>query len=313
MPEKRGKILVIRGGAIGDFILTLPAIAALRSTFPNTHLELLGYPKVAALARAAGIIDEFRSIEARPLARFFARQAKLDDEWSAYFESFNLMVSYLYDPDEIFKTNIGRTSKAQFIQGLHRPHENESIHAASVFLAPLEHLAIFDMDPVPTLPVLPVRPAPGRWLAAHPGSGGDKKNWPEECWRSLFQRLIDETDFNLLLIEGEAEEGRVERISRSLPARRVRLAQNLPLFELAQGIAGAEGFVGHDSGITHIAAALGCPTLVLWGPSKEEIWKPLNPGVRILRGGADLSGLSAPAVFDELLRACRPRPAASPN
>ena len=44
MPEKRGKILVVRGGAIGDFILTLPAIAALRSTFTETHLEVLGYP-----------------------------------------------------------------------------------------------------------------------------------------------------------------------------------------------------------------------------------------------------------------------------
>ena len=72
MPDKRGKILVIRGGAIGDFILTLPVIGALRSNFPNTHLELLGYPKVAELARAASVIDGFRSIDARPLARFFA-------------------------------------------------------------------------------------------------------------------------------------------------------------------------------------------------------------------------------------------------
>src|SRR6201988_2020552 len=99
MAEQRGKILVIRGGAIGDFILTIPAIAALRSTFPNTHLEVLGYPFLAELAEAAGIIDAFRSIEARPLARFFARNAQLDDEWSDYFESFHLIISYLYDPD----------------------------------------------------------------------------------------------------------------------------------------------------------------------------------------------------------------------
>src|SRR3954468_17450454 len=153
MAEKRGKILVIRGGAIGDFILTLPAIAAVRNTFPNTHLELLGYPIVAELARAGGMIDAFRSIEARPLARFFARNAPLDPEWSAYFESFNVIISYLYDPDEISKTNVGRASKAQFIQGQHRPNENEAMHGRAVFLKPLEQLAIFGADPVARLKI----------------------------------------------------------------------------------------------------------------------------------------------------------------
>jgi len=89
--RNRGKILVIRGGAIGDFILTLPAIRALRSTFPETHLEVLGYPVVAELAVRGGLIDGFRSIEARALAGFFARNAKLDPELSAYFESFSLI------------------------------------------------------------------------------------------------------------------------------------------------------------------------------------------------------------------------------
>jgi ADP-heptose:LPS heptosyltransferase len=174
MAVKRGKILVIRGGAIGDFILTLPAIAALRETFPQTHLELLGYPVVAELARAAKIIDAFRSIEARPLARFFARGAKLDEEWAAFFDSFNVIVSYLYDPDEIFKTNVGRASKAQFIQGKHRPDELEDEHATAVFLKPLEGLAIFGANRVPELKFTPAESRPGRWLAAHPGSGSEK-------------------------------------------------------------------------------------------------------------------------------------------
>ena len=51
-----GKILVIRGGAIGDFILTLPAIAALRNQFPQAHLEILGYPHIAQLALAGGLV-----------------------------------------------------------------------------------------------------------------------------------------------------------------------------------------------------------------------------------------------------------------
>src|SRR5262245_16472801 len=76
----RSKILVIRGGAIGDFILTLPAIAALRQAFPHTHLEVLGYSHIVELAVAGGLADRARSIDARPLAAFFARNGELGEE-----------------------------------------------------------------------------------------------------------------------------------------------------------------------------------------------------------------------------------------
>jgi len=72
----KGKILVIRGGAIGDFILTLPAIAALRQQFPLAHLEVLGYPHIVQLAQAGGLVDRVQAIEARALAGFFARNGK---------------------------------------------------------------------------------------------------------------------------------------------------------------------------------------------------------------------------------------------
>jgi heptosyltransferase-3 len=304
MPEKRGKLLVIRGGAIGDFILTLPAISALRETFPQTNLELLGYPKLAELARTAGIIDAFRSIEARPLARFFARNAKLDDDWSAYFDSCSVIISYLYDPDDIFKTNVGRVSKAQFIQGQHRPSEQEETHATAVFLKPLEQLAIFDTDPVPKLTIPKSSSLNGLWVAAHPGSGSEKKNWPLESWKDLLTRLIAETSFNLLLTSGEAEGNRVDLLAKLLPSPRVRLVKNLPLAELSGLLAQSKAFVGHDSGITHIAAALGLKTVVLWGPSNERIWRPLNPGTHVLKSETDrLEELPVAPVFEALLGA----------
>jgi heptosyltransferase-3 len=280
--RNRGKILVIRGGAIGDFILTLPAIAALRSTFPETHLEVLGYPVVAELARRGGLIEGFRSIEARPLAGFFARNGKLDEELSSYFESFSLIFSYLYDPDEIFKTNVLRTTKAQFIQGMHRPDEKENAHATAVFLKPLEKIAIFNADPAPKIEIPAVRRA-GRWIAVHPGSGSEKKNWPMEKWVELLKRVEREMDFKILLIGGEADGERVEMVRRALDGRRIELMQNRPLVEVAGNLRGCEVFIGHDSGISHIAGAVGMPALVLWGESKFEIWRPLNANVRILR------------------------------
>jgi heptosyltransferase-2 len=276
-------MLIVRGGAIGDFILTLPALAALRNTFPETHLEVLGYPNVAELARAGGLIDAFRSIEAGPLSRFFARNAKLDQGWADYFDSFNLIISYLYDPDRIFQTNVGRASKAQFIQGRHRPDEALDEHATSVFLKPLESLAIFDAEHIPKLNL----PAPsvslaGRWMALHPGSGSERKNWKIDRWTELVRWLQQETDFNILLVGGEAEGMRLDHLARNIPSARFRRAERLPLAELAGHLRRCELFLGHDSGITHLAAAVGCPVVSLWGPSRRPIWQPRSQSVTVI-------------------------------
>src|SRR6266436_5751182 len=146
-----GKVLVIRGGAIGDFILTLPAITALRGRFPGAHLEILGYPHIVQLAQAAGLVDRTQSIEARALAGFFARNGELAEDWADYFSEFDIIISYLYDPDEIFENNVRRCTRAQFIPGPHRANEQSRLHAAKVYLQPLERLAIFDADHVPHL------------------------------------------------------------------------------------------------------------------------------------------------------------------
>src|SRR6267154_357276 len=171
----RGKILVIRGGAIGDFILTLPAIAALRRQFPQAHLEVLGYPHIVQLAVVGGLVDQAQSIEARALAGFFARRGELSEELADYFSEFDLIISYLYDPDQIFQTNVGRCTGAQFIPGPHRPDDQGKIHATQVYLKPLERLAIFDADPVPRL-TLNSQPSTLNQIALHPGSGSERKN-----------------------------------------------------------------------------------------------------------------------------------------
>ena len=121
MKRQRGRILVIRGGAIGDFILTLPAIEALRRQFPESQIEVLGYPHIARLALMGNRADGLRSIESRSLARFFARNVEQDPEWVSYFESCNIVVSYLYDPDGLFQGNVEKHIRGQFLPGPHRP------------------------------------------------------------------------------------------------------------------------------------------------------------------------------------------------
>ncbi len=299
MTTKQGRILVIRGGAIGDFILTLPAITALRRQFPRAHLEILGYPHIAQLALLGGLVDRVQAIEARGLAGFFARAGVLAEDLGDYFAAFDVIISYLYDPDDIFQTNVARCSRAQFIAGRHRPDESEPLHATQTFLKALERLAIFDADPVPRLGLGPCADV-STTLALHPGSGSERKNWPEERWAELLLWLIEATRMPLLLVGGEAEGGRLERLAAPWPRSRVQIARSLPLAELARRLQHCAGFVGHDSGITHLAAALELPCLVLWADSAEAIWRPQGKHIRVLRAATGLSSLSVERVATEL-------------
>lgn len=309
MSGKQGSILVIRGGAIGDFILTLPAIAALRERFPAAHLEVLGYPHIAQLALAGGLVDRVQPIEARGLAGFFARDGTLAEELRDYFSDFDLIFSYLYDPDQIFQDNVRRCSPAQFIQGPHRPQEGGSLHATQVYLGPLERLAIFDAEPVPRLRIGSAAGAVTAGtgpvvapLALHPGSGSERKNWPEAQWRDFLGRLVAKTPLPLLLVGGEAEGAKLDRLAQPLPRERVRLVRNLPLAELAGLLRECGAFVGHDSGITHLAAAVGLPCLVLWGDTAEEVWRPSGERIQLLREPHGLPALAVDRVLEETIR-----------
>ncbi|HEY2951263.1 MAG TPA: glycosyltransferase family 9 protein [Verrucomicrobiae bacterium] len=309
MPDPSGKILVIRGGAIGDFILTLPALAALRQQFPQTRLELLGYPHIARLALAAGLADDVRSIEARPLAGFFAHKGNLAAPLQEYFAGFAIILSYLYDPDGVFQENVARCAQAQFIAGPHRPDDQATLHATEVFLKPLERLAIFSADPAPRLTfdprrsTLDLRPSTfDAVLALHPGSGSEKKNWPEPKWAELLQRLVATTRHKLLLVGGEAEGDRLQRLAQTLPPARVELGRNLPLVELAARLQSCHAFIGHDSGISHLAAAVGLPGLALWGETNESVWRPRGDRFAVVREAKGLSHLSVERVIEELAR-----------
>ena len=305
MKPARGRILVIRGGAIGDFILTLPVLAALRRQFPEAHLEVLGYPHIAQLATAGGLADRLQPIEARALASFFADGGALPEDMGNYFSEFDIILSYLYDPDGVFRANVARVSPAQFIVGPHRPDEHVGEHATRVYLWPLERLAIFDADPVPRLPLAARSEAAEadagstKWLAAHPGSGSERKNWPEAKWRDFLWQFLTGTPHQVLLVGGEAEGDRLARLAAGMSGGRLVLARSLPLADLAVRLAACQAFLGHDSGITHLAAALGVPSVVLWGETKEAIWRPQGEHVRLLRDRMGLRAISVELVLRE--------------
>jgi heptosyltransferase-3 len=306
-----GRILVIRGGAIGDFVLTLPVFAALRAQFPGIRIEVLGYPHIARLAAIGGLVDAVHPIEGRALAGFFARDGELDLRMAAFLSEFALIVSFLYDPDDIFRTNVAACTPAQFMVGPHRP-ESTGPHACEVFLRPLQQLAIFDADGTPQLRPESVACGSGRWVAMHPGSGSESKNWPERRWSELLRRVIDETPWQVLLVGGEAEGDRLARLSVTVPRGRCEVARQMPLDALASRLAACEQFVGHDSGITHLAAAVGLPCLVLWGPSPLAVWRPRGKDILVLQDDTGLAGMSTDSVWEVLRARLASHPHASP-
>src|SRR5258708_4838587 len=190
------RILVIRGGAIGDFVLTLPALKALRDAWPQARIEILGYKHIAALAENRFYAQAVRSIEYGPLSSFFAKNSELPAELANYFASFDLILSYLYDPDRIFENNLHRCGVENLLCGPSKIVESGE-HAACQLARPLEELGLRATDFAPRIYHSTedrefaedfLRGMPRPIFAIHPGSGSERKNWPIEKWIEFGSR-----------------------------------------------------------------------------------------------------------------------------
>lgn len=280
------RVLVIRGGAIGDFVLTLPAIRMLRASIAGCHLEVLGYPGIVDLAVTAGLADAVRSLEHRTMAPLFAKGAAIDESLCDYFRSFNLVVSFLYDPDGFLRENMQRTGVRTWIEVPHRVEEGKG-HAAEQLARPLEKLAMFLDDPAPVLLLQGDGEAQGApSIVVHPGSGSIRKNWPVENWIRTGReigRMLPEARLVLVTGEAERERGVTALVARAWSGLDFIHYDSLPLPELARRLAGCQAFLGHDSGISHLAAACGVPALLFFGPTDPATWAPRNAGVSVHR------------------------------
>jgi ADP-heptose:LPS heptosyltransferase len=125
---------------------------------------------------------------------------------------------------------------------------------------------------------------PNAPIALHPGAGSESKRWPVECWASAWQQLRDLGQ--PLIVCGPADETPARALADRLGAP---LLRDLPLLELAAALTGCRALLGHDSGVSHLAAALGLPTLALFGPTDPVQWAPRGPAAAWLRAGPDLS------------------------
>ena len=214
-------------------MLTLPAVALLREAFPQARLEILGYEHIVSLAASGGYADGVRSIEYAAMAAFFNPKAALDPELADYFGGFQQIVSYLYDPDGFFSGNLRRCGVKNLIEASPKI-DPEGEHASRQLARPLESLALYlDAGDGPRLrpgeneaafadEFLARTDADGAarpLVAVHPGSGGERKNWPTDRWRELGQRLLARPAAarpRLLLVGGEADTAAVATLARGV-------------------------------------------------------------------------------------------------
>lgn len=276
------RVLVLRGGAIGDFILTLPVLRMLREAIPGCHLEVAGYPAIAALAQAAGLADAVRSLDHRTMAPLFAKNAPIDEELATHLRSFNLVVSFLYDPDGLLRASLDRIAVKTVIECSPQV-QNDGEHASRQLACGLERIAMFLDDAHLLRAHFERAEGTSKRIAIHLGSGSEKKNWPVECWLRLAETF---PKHEVVFITGEAEE------ARGLCVKGGERWHALPLTELAMRLCGCAAFFGHDSGISHLAAACGVPSLLLFGPTNPAVWAPPQPWVEVLQAeGGDLGAL----------------------
>ena len=144
-------------------------------------------------------------------------------------------------------------------------------------------------------------PSRGPLLAAHPGSGGRHKIWPAPRFAALMEMAAAEKGARWLLIRGPADAKPCAEVQENLPRVKPIIVEGLSLVHLASVLSACAGYVGNDSGITHIAAAVGTPTVAVFGPTDPAVWGPLGENACVVSASPP-SWPSAEQVWRSLSR-----------
>jgi len=272
------RVLVVRIGALGDVLLTRRLTfslwrAGIRSTLlaPARHASLLLHDPWID-----GVLDS----ESPRFAEAFA------GNWPEEGGAFDLAVVISRAAS---LTEAARLAAARVIVVSPEPERPDRSIAEQ-----WAHAVDGECEPFPgALPRLAVAdhaPLVKGATLIHPGSGSPRKNWPIERFRDLSRELLA-FGHRVAWIRGPAESedalpSGVESIDRpSLPS-------------LASTLAAARLFIGNDSGVSHLAAAVGAPTVALFGPTSSRVWRPDGARVHVVRStGAAMEDLTLHAVL----------------
>jgi ADP-heptose:LPS heptosyltransferase len=256
--------IVSHRGALGDFLLTWPALIALRRKFKHHRFIGLGRPEYLELGKTFGLFDEILDCESKELLAFYSGK-----ELPASLKPVDIALCWMKeDPDFLIflKTNGIR------LICLHPPFPLKSKkHVLDYHLEVLHQFSI----PIPSQNdlYLPLSSQKRQQTVIHPGSGSDEKNFQPEFYTFIANELknINFSDIRILI-------GPREKAIKNVFQDTFKIIEPVNITELASTLSGLNFFIGNDSGVTHLSAFLGVRTLALFKSTDPAMWgvKGLN-------------------------------------
>ncbi len=311
--EKCG--LIIQPGAVGDGILTLPLARLLLQEWRLDHIDIMGHTEKMGYLQGRSDITRIISIDNVKLHQLFHDSDTFTDNLSEndpiidVFRDYELVVSFLSDDKGHFERNLAHvtimTHTADVVTIQLIPPGDYVEHAAHFFMeqfiSELPHSQVTIYPEVMEGQLIRPRPddAEKGWsilkavgvgsdpkptiVAIHPGSGGAEKCWPLKNYQDLSKRLKKQGCQPVMLL-GPVEQERWGQSSADELESQLPLLQGLTLDEVAAVLSCCSGYVGNDSGISHLAGGMGLGTVAIFGPSKSQNWRPLGEKVRVCEG-----------------------------
>lgn len=301
-----GRVAVIRGGALGDFVLGLPALAALRAAAPNARLVLVGPLPTAGLALEQRYVDALYGIDDPRLTPLFDASTRDRDLASvpADLAGADLAVVWLRDPEGAVAAGLRRLGAQRVLTAPSLPPPGSDQHVADYTLSTLAPLGITprSLSAAQRAPRIAASASarsraltwlegaglqPGQpFIAAHPGSGSPRKNWPSEHMAALLAHASSRWGLPTVLVVGPADDAPAAKVLRVLSARgqpEPVVAREMDLAQLAALLQRSAVYAGNDSGVTHLAAAVGAAVIAIFGHTDPRQWAPRGADSRRIR------------------------------
>lgn len=306
-------ILVVRLGAMGDIIHTLPAVASLKHSFPRSRLTWAVEPRWIDLLDANPFLDAIVPITRRGLAGIFASWKRLRALRAGIAIDFqgllkSAVTAALARPDQIFgfhRSQLRERAAALFYSTYVTAHSAHVVDRNLELAAAAGAANILHSFPLP-----PGRPEaalpPGEFVLANPLAGWGSKQWPLENYAHLARRIRDEFGLTLVLNGPPSAKPLLESVEGAWPH-----LTGIP--GLICATRGASAVIGLDSGPLHLAAALARPGVALYGPTDPARNGPYGDTITVLRDarastsykrrpvpGESMAAIPVDAVFEAL-------------
>jgi heptosyltransferase III len=305
------RILIIRPGAIGDTLLTLPVIEALRARYNAPHITLVGNAAVLPLALASGLVEEVSDYGLLQWSELFSTEGIHAPTLLEQLQQIDLAICWLRDPDGLVERNLRLAGVRRIIAAPGRPLEGKGRHIVDYLAETVGLKESFKgprgrlLAPPPIAHAADNRDEGGLQadIAIHPGSGGAEKCWPAACFAAVIERLW-QRNYSVLLLAGPADQQRINDLQSYLLSSpdpgMFKALSEAPLTAVAEHLQHCRCYLGNDSGISHLAAMLGVRSIVLFGPSNPATWRPVGPSVEIIQAPA-LELLPVDVVMESIL------------